>query len=97
VISRRDLNGNSQKIYDARVNGGFAEPSSPSVCEADACQGQLTPPPSLPTAGSGSISGPANPKPRQAKKHRKNRHGSGRKHRHKKHHQKHKRGRGGNR
>jgi hypothetical protein len=97
VLSRRDRNGNGQKIYDARVGGGFAEPSSPSACEADACQGQLTPPPALPPAGSSLVNGPANPKPRQAKKHRKRHRGHGAKHRHKQHHHKHKRSRGGNR
>lgn len=96
VLSRRDLNGNSQKIYDARVNGGFNEPTVPSGCEADACQGQLTPPPSLPPAASGLVNGPANPKPRHAKKHRKRHHGRG-KHHFKKHHKKHKRGQGGSR
>lgn len=49
-------------IYDARIGGGFPPPSSPPAeCVGEACQPQ-TPPPALPTIGSGAV-GAGNPKP----------------------------------
>jgi hypothetical protein len=38
-------------VYDARVDGGFAQPTRPS-CELDACEGPATAPPVLPIAAS---------------------------------------------
>jgi hypothetical protein len=39
-------------IYDARVDGGFASPPAPSVCEGDDCQGALSGAPTLLSPGS---------------------------------------------
>lgn len=47
-------------IYDARVNGGFAVPSTPAGCSGDGCQGSGSAPPSLPTVGTVTFSGPGN-------------------------------------
>jgi hypothetical protein len=71
-----DRNGNNQKIYDARVGGGFPAPAASPPCLGDECQGQPTPPPSLPAPASEALRGPPNPKPRHRRKH----------HPHRKHH-----------
>jgi len=55
----RDHTGGSGSIYDARVDGGFAEPATPA-CQADACQGQPTRPPSLALPASTSFAGKGN-------------------------------------
>jgi hypothetical protein len=53
---------NTMSLYDARVNGGFAEPPSSSVCEGEeACHGALAPAPALSSPGTASFSGPGNP------------------------------------
>jgi hypothetical protein len=39
-------------LYDARVDGGFPAPSSPTPCEGDACQGELSGAPTLLSPGS---------------------------------------------
>ncbi len=46
-------------IYDARVEGGFPPPPSPSECSS--CQGVGSPPPLFNTPASGSFAGGANP------------------------------------
>jgi hypothetical protein len=56
-------------LYDARVGGGFAEPTPPILCEGDACY-PLTPEPVDPTLTT-LQEGPGNPAvryPKQAKK-----------------------------
>lgn len=76
-----DETGGSGSIYDARIGGGFAAATGALPCSEGACQGQGTPPPGLPSAGSDALHGPANAKPRHHRK--KHRH---RKHRRKKQH-----------
>ncbi|MFZ1153792.1 MAG: hypothetical protein WAN93_02685, partial [Solirubrobacteraceae bacterium] len=46
-------------VYDARVDGGFAEPPSPPACEGDACQNPISAPEDQ-TPGSLTYSGPGN-------------------------------------
>lgn len=52
-------------VYDARVGGGFAEPSPARECEGEACQSPPAPPPGV-TPASEAVQGPGNPesKPR---------------------------------
>lgn len=52
-------------LYDARVGGGFPEPSKPIPCQGDACQ-VLPPEPIEPTLTT-LLSGPGNPPVRYAK------------------------------
>ncbi len=65
-------------IYDARVQGGFAPPSSPAPpCQGEACQAALVPPAPI-TPSSFSFHGTGNlkpkKKPRKNKKHKKHHH-----------------------
>ena len=54
----RDVNTD---IYDARIGGGF-DPSSPTPCSGEACQGQpSTPPVSAGAPGSETLQGAGNP------------------------------------
>jgi hypothetical protein len=51
-------------VYDARAGGGLAaqnQPPPPTPCEGEACRGGVTPPASVPSAGSASFQGPGNP------------------------------------
>jgi hypothetical protein len=57
-------------LYDARVGGGFDEPSEES-CGGEACAGPIASPPAQLTPGTPSFRGPGNPpkpKPRHCKK-----------------------------
>lgn len=62
----------SPSIYDARVDGGIPAQVSPAPCRGDACQGEGSQPPQLPSpASSGSGDGNEEPSTRCAKgKHR---------------------------
>lgn len=51
-------------LYDARVDGGFSEPEPLFICEGEACQGPLTPPPDL-TLVSSTYNGSGNVKPKK--------------------------------
>ncbi|HEX8688834.1 MAG TPA: hypothetical protein VF729_01165, partial [Solirubrobacterales bacterium] len=46
-------------LYDARVGGGFSQPTERAACEGEACQGS-PPPPLDPTPASTSYRGPGN-------------------------------------
>jgi Tol biopolymer transport system component len=48
----RDTDGGAKDIYDARVGGGFPESPDVMPCAGDACHGQPSVPPAIPTAGS---------------------------------------------
>ncbi len=52
-----------EDTYDARVDGGFAEPSPPPLCEGDACQGPLSGAPVLLSPGSEFQAGGENASP----------------------------------
>jgi DNA-binding beta-propeller fold protein YncE len=93
TLAPQDENGNSVKIYDARVQGGFHFQPSPPPCKAsDECHGPGTvaaPPPDIGTyVGTGG-----NEKPQKKKKTKKKR----RKHRPHKHKRHHSKGKGGRR
>lgn len=84
----------SSSIYDARVEGGIPDPPVEVICQGDACQGQGSLPPALPSpASTGSGDGnverrPSRPCPRGRRKVR--RHGRTRcvaKHHKRRHHQ----------
>ncbi len=49
-------------VYDARVGGGFIQPTPPPSCEGDACQSPVAAP-NDPTPGSLTYKGPGNPVP----------------------------------
>jgi hypothetical protein len=53
-------NDGSYDVYDARVHGGFAKVDVAAPCIADACQGDVSGPPSLPVSGSSRLSGAGN-------------------------------------
>jgi hypothetical protein len=90
-----DQNGGTPRIYDARVNGGFAPPESAVTepCSGDACQGNPGPAAQLPSIASSSLNGQGNVRKKlkcPKGRHRVTRHGKERcvkrRHRHRKHH-----------
>jgi hypothetical protein len=58
-------NVSSPSIYDARVEGGIPDPPAPAPCQGDACQGQGSIPPSLPSPASTGSGGEEAKKPRR--------------------------------
>lgn len=63
----RDTN-QTLDIYDARIGGGFAEPSPPPPpCQGDTCKAPLTAVPSVSSPGSSNLNGKGNARPRKAK------------------------------
>jgi ribosomal protein S11 len=90
----RDTDDGQPSIYDARVNGGFAEPPLARECLGGACQGAGASPAPFSTPGSAALHGPENVKPAKRRscghgKHRVHRHGKhkGRCVRNRRHHQ----------
>ena len=73
-------------VYDVKVGGGIPAQNQPESqpCQEEACKGLPPVPPATQVPGSGSFSGPANPKP--TRHHKKKHH----KKKHKKKHHKHK-------
>ncbi|HEX3608745.1 MAG TPA: hypothetical protein VHU14_03620 [Solirubrobacterales bacterium] len=64
-LTRQQLVGsdidNNVDVYDAKVGGGFPPPPPPPPpCSGDACLGNATAPPTEPSFGSSSFSGPGN-------------------------------------
>ncbi len=82
VLTAEDHNGNFLKFYDARVNGGFAQPTPVPPCTAaEECHGSGSSAPALPIQGTAAgISGgnakqkAAAKKKHQAKKHKSKKH-----------------------
>ena len=54
---------NQVDVYDARVNGGFAEPTQPLPCQGEACQGLPSMPPLAKLPGSSTFEGRGNETP----------------------------------
>jgi streptogramin lyase len=60
----------SQRLYDARIGGGFQFPTTLPPCDLNsgACEGAGTSEPSQPGAGTAVFSGPGNPTPKSCPK-----------------------------
>lgn len=54
----------SPDVYVARIDGGFAQPSVAEPCLGENCQGSVAAPPSTPGAGSSTLTGVSNVKPK---------------------------------
>ncbi len=79
ILTAEDHNGNFLKFYDARVNGGFAQPTPVPPCKAaEECHGSGSSAPALPTQGTaaGISGGNAKQKAAAKKKHQTKKHKS---------------------
>jgi hypothetical protein len=81
----QDQDGGATSLYDARIDGGFTPPTKGAVCEAEGCQGPVTPPPALAPAATPTFQGTGNVTEATRKKHRnkKKRHRHAKRHAHK--------------
>lgn len=71
-----------QRLYDARIGGGFEFPKPPPPCPLEVCQGTPKGAPEEAAPGTGSFSGPGNAsQDHRRKKHRKKAHKRHRRHR----------------
>jgi hypothetical protein len=91
----QDIDGGSQDIYDARIDGGFPAPVPPNPCEGENCQGKAAPPPAFVGPATTSTNGKGNTQGRKqttckhkSKKQREKCGPKAKKHQAKKHHAK---------
>jgi hypothetical protein len=63
-----------ERLYDARIGGGFEFPPPPSPCPLEVCQGTPKGAPEERAPGTGTYVGPGNAKPESASKPRKKKH-----------------------
>ncbi len=71
TLTSEDHNGNFLKFYDARVNGGFAQPTPVPPCKAaEECHGAGGSAPALPTQGTAAAISGGNAKQKTAAKHK---------------------------
>jgi len=74
-LLHQDIDG-LYDYYDARVGGGFPNPSSTSVrCEGESCRGPAAVPANGPSVGSATFVGPGNRRPAKCRKGTKRKHG----------------------
>ncbi len=58
-------------VYDYREGGGFPEPTTPAICEGEACKPPPSAPPPPPSPATPGFSEPTNAKPKKQKKQKK--------------------------
>jgi hypothetical protein len=58
-------------VYDARVGGGFAEPSVEPVCQGEGCKPPVAPAPSVSSPTTPTVVNPGNPKSAKPRHHKK--------------------------
>src|SRR6476659_1553054 len=60
----------ARQLYDARIDGGFAEPPTPAPCAGEGCQGAPSSASAGATAGSAAFAGPGNARANRQRHHR---------------------------